>query len=99
MKRRSMMKRPTKKDFYEHMSTKLNRKYRDNEGYLDLLDTIEDVNESESAFMSYAELTLMNKTDRLIFRNAMACKGKEYTPTQIDEYLLIVEYALEYVGN
>ena len=38
MEWRSTMKRPTKKAFYEHMSEKLNRKYKDNNGYMDLLD-------------------------------------------------------------
>ena len=92
------MKRPTKKAFYEYMSTRLNRKYKDNEGYLDLLDIIQEADKSENSFMDLAELTLMNKTDRLIYRNLMACQGKELTPLQVDEYLVIVEYALEYVS-
>ena len=99
MEWRSTMKRPTKKAFYEHMSEKLNRKYKDNNGYMDLLDIIHDANESETAYMSLAELTLMTKADKLLFRYTQACKGKELTPSQVDEYLLIVEYGLEYVSN
>jgi len=99
MKRRSIMKRPTKKAFYEHMSDKLGYKYKSNDGYMDLLDIIHDANESESSFMSLAELTLMTKADKLLFRYTQACKGKELTPTQVDIYLLIVEYGLEYVQN
>ena len=93
------MKRPTKKAFYEHMSDKLGIKYKNNDGYMDLLDIIHDANESESSFMSLAELTLMSKADKLLFRYTEACKGRELTPTQVDEYLLIVEYGLEYVSN
>jgi hypothetical protein len=93
------MKRPTKKAFYEHMSGKLGYKYKSNNGYMDLLEIIHDANESESSFMSLAELTLMSKADKLLFRYTQACKGKELTPTQVDEYLLIVEYGLEYVQN
>ncbi len=92
------MKRPTKKAFYEYMSERLNTKYKSSEGYLDLLDIITVADKSEESFMDLAELTLMNKTDRLIYRNLMACQGKEMTPKQVDEYLLIVEYALEYVS-
>ena len=92
------MKRPTKKAFYEYMSIRLNRTYKDKEGYLDLLDVIAEADKSEASYMDLAELTLMNKTDRLIYRNLMACQGKEMTPVQVDEYLLIVEYGLEYVS-
>ena len=48
--------------------------------------------------MDLAELTLMNKTDRLIYRNKMACEGIEMTPIQVDQHLSIVEYGLEYVS-
>ena len=93
-----IMKRPTKKAFYEYMSERLNTKYKSSEGYLDLLDIITVADKSEESYMDLAELTLMSKTDRLIYRNLMACQGKEMTPKQVDEYLIIVEYALEYVS-
>lgn len=91
------MKNPTKKAFYEHMSKKLNTKYKDEDGYIVLLDIIEVASSNDRIFMDLAELTLMNKTDRLIYRNELACDGKELTPLQVDEYLAIVEYALEYI--
>jgi len=47
--------------------------------------------------MDLAELTLMSKADRLIYRNAMANLLVELTPAQVDEYLAIVEYGLEYI--
>jgi len=92
------MKRPTKKAFYDYMSDKYNAKYKDALSYIVLLDTIQAADKSESSFMDLAELTLMNKTDRLIYRNKMACNGTEMTPLQVDQYLSIVEYALEYVS-
>lgn len=98
MKRRSIMKRPTKKAFFEYMSTRLNTKWKNQEGYLTLLDVVAQADKSESAFRDLAELTLMTKTDRLIYRNKMACEGVEMTPRQVDEYLCIVEYGLEYVS-
>ena len=41
MKRRSIMKRPTKKAFYEHMSDKLGIKYKNNTAhYMDIPDEL-----------------------------------------------------------
>lgn len=91
------MKRPTKKAFYEHMSKRFNTKYKDEDGYLTLLDVIQAASKDDKIFMDLAELTLMSKTDRLIYRNALACQGKELTPLQVNEYLAIVEYGLEYI--
>ena len=91
------MKRPTKKAFYEFMSMRFKDKYKDNEGYLTLLDTIQEADKSDEAFMDLVELTMMNHTDRLIYRNKMACLGYEMTPRQVNEYLSTVEYALEYI--
>ncbi len=92
------MKKPTKKAFYEFMSERMNTKYKDSEGYEVLLDVILVAESSESSFMDLVELTLMNKTDRLIYRNKQACEGTEMTPLQVDEYLSIVEYGLEHVS-
>ena len=92
------MKRPTKKAFYEYMSLRFKTKYKDQEGYLTLLDVIQEADKSDEAFMDLAELTLMSKTDRLIYRNALAVTGVEMTPYQVDLYLAIVEYGLEYVS-
>ncbi len=92
------MKKPTKKAFYEYMSLKMDTKYKEQEGYEILLDVILTAESSESSFMDLVELTLMNKTDRLIYRNQQACAGTEMTPKQVDEYLSIVEFGLEYVS-
>lgn len=98
MKWRNSMKRPTKKAFYEYMSIRFNCTFKSNEAYLTLLDVIQEADKSEESFMDLAELTLMNKTDRLIYRNRMACEGVEMTPMQVDQHLCIVEYGLEYVS-
>ena len=92
------MKRPTKKAFFEYMSTRLNTKWKNQEGYLTLLDVVAQADKSESAFRDLAELTLMTKTDRLIYRNKMACEGVEMTPLQVDQHLSIIEFALEWVS-
>ena len=90
------VKKPTKKSFYEYMSLRFKTKYRDPDGYLTLMDVIQEA-QDESKFMDLAELTLMSKADRLIYRHAMANMLIELTPAQVDEYLAIVEYGLEYI--
>jgi hypothetical protein len=90
------MKRPTKKAFYEYMSTKYDMNFKEPSAYDTLLDIIVEAGTDDTKMMALAELTLMNKTDRLIYRNKLACEGIEMTPMQIDEYLAVVEYALEY---
>ena len=62
------MKRPTKKAFYEYMSDRFDRKFTSKDGnlYLDLLDVITEASGDDSRLMELAELTFMNKTDRLI---------------------------------
>jgi len=88
--------RPSKTKFYKYMSEKHGRKYRDEEGYMLLIETMSKAAKDNESYMDLVELTLMNKTDRLIFRNNLAEQGKEYTPSQVNEYLSIIEYALEY---
>lgn len=91
------MKRPTKKAFYEYMSLKYECKFKDVKAYDTLLELIAEASKDDGRMMELAELTLMNKTDRLIYRNKMACLGYEMTPRQVNEYLSTVEYALEYI--
>ena len=96
MKWSATMKKPTKKSFYEYMSLRFKTKYRDPDGYLTLIDVIQEA-QDESKFMDLAELTLMTKADRLIYRHTMANMLIELTPAQVDEYLAIVEFGLEYI--
>ena len=92
-------KRPTKKAFYEYMSLRFKRKYKDEEGYITLLDIVSRASRDDAVMLEMAELTLMTKADRMIYRNAMAIGGIEMTPTQVDEYISIIEYGLEYIDT
>jgi len=86
---------PTKKKFYSYMTDRFGYKYNSEDGYMLLLDCIDKASSSDTKCKELVELVLMNKTDRLIFRNKLAESGREFTPLQVDEYLSIVEYALE----
>ena len=92
-------RRPTKKAFYEYMSLKFKRKYKDDEGYMTLLDIVSRASKDDAVMLEMAELTLMSKADRMIYRNSMAISGIEMTPTQVDEYISIIEYGLEYIDT
>tara|TARA_B100000073_G_C23542449_1_gene496687 strand:- start:266 stop:547 length:282 start_codon:yes stop_codon:yes gene_type:complete len=92
------MKRPTKKAFYEYMSERFDKfKDKNSHCYDNLLDVIAEASKDDSRLMELAELTIMNTTDRLIYRNKMACEGVEMTPRQVNEYLATIEYGLEYI--
>jgi hypothetical protein len=95
------MKRPTKRAFYDHMKEKYGDDFKGhqlkNDLYIKLLDTMDSAEESDENLLSLASLTMMNKTDRIIWRYTMAEQGIEYTPTQVSMYLSTIEYALEHV--
>lgn len=86
---------PTKKKFYSYMTDKCGYKYSSEDGYILLLESIERASRSDAKCKELVELVMMNKSERLIFRTKLAESGKEFTPSQIDEYLHIVEYAIE----
>tara|TARA_R110000868_G_scaffold554_6_gene4119 strand:- start:3120 stop:3410 length:291 start_codon:yes stop_codon:yes gene_type:complete len=96
------MKRPTKTAFYEHMKEKYGEDFKGhqlkNDLYFRLLEAMTDAEASDNNLMALANLTIMNKVDRAIFRNEMAEKGKEMTPLQVVMYLATIEYALEHVS-
>ena len=87
------MKIPSKKNFYEHMSS-IYGKYNDTTAYrtlLDIFDRAEDIDLMNELY----ELTDYNKKQRLQYRYGLACVGKEFTPLQVDQYISIIEYAME----
>ena len=49
-------KRPTKKSFYEYMSLKFKRKYKDEEAYITLLDIVSRASKDDAVMMEMAEL-------------------------------------------
>jgi hypothetical protein len=106
-----IMIRPRKRKFYSYLEEKYpnifdyeqfednieRKKEAKNESYICLLDIIQSANDDDEKLTQLLETTLKTKTDRLILRNTMACKGKELTPIQLDQYISIIEYAIEYI--
>lgn len=83
----------TKREFFAYMSEKFDETYKDEETYI-LFKTILKTND-KGKLNELHDLTLMSKRDRLIYRYALACEGKELTPKQVDQYLTAIQYALE----
>jgi hypothetical protein len=71
-------------------------KYEDTNGYKTLIEIL---NKAHDPYI-YGELSEMidfSEQDRLGYRYALACHGKELTPTQVDQHISIIEYALEFI--
>jgi hypothetical protein len=90
------MSKVTKKEFFDYMSSIYGEKYNDVKSYKILLEII-DRSDDDKFLAEIYEITTMNEKQRLIYRNELACMGKEYTPTQIDQYITLIEYALEHL--
>lgn len=90
------MSKINKKDFFKYMSDIYEEKYNDSNAYKVLLEIIE--NASDATFLvKMVELVKMNPKQRLQYRYDMAVMGKEYTPRQIDQYLSMIQYAIEHI--
>ena len=61
--------------------------------YLDLVKQLYE--QDDSAGDQMQQLTEMNAKERLVWRNCLSEAGVELTPMQVDDYLKIVELALE----
>lgn len=90
------MSKVTKKEFFEYMSELYHEKYDDSNAYKILLDIMERASD-EKFLVELYEITTMTKKQRLVYRNELAVQGKEYTPRQIDQYISMIEYALEHL--
>lgn len=83
----------TKKEFFDYMSKQFDETYRDEEAYAMFKEILK--TKDKTKLSELHDLTLMTKRDRLIYRYALACEGKELTPHQVDQYLFAILYALE----
>ena len=61
--------------------------------YQDLIQQLEE--QDDSAGDQMQQLTEMNAKERLIWRTCLSESGIELTPMQVDDYLKIVELALD----
>jgi hypothetical protein len=86
----------TKQQFYDHMHDLYGTDIEDN-----LYKTFKKIVKikNKGAIKELRELVSMDKKHRLAYRFALAANGKEYTPRQIDQYLSMIQYALEHIST
>jgi uncharacterized protein HemY len=92
------MRKITKRAFFKYMSALYEDRYRDDEAYDILLDILK--RSDDPKFLNrIRELADMDQKERLQYRYAMAVQGKEFTPTQVDQYVSLVKYALKHIDT
>lgn len=81
-----------KREFFSYMSSLYDEEYTDDDTYKTLKSIMR--TSDDTKINELRELILMNKKERLIYRQALASNGKELTPRQLDQYISMIEYAI-----
>jgi len=81
-----------KREFFSYMSSLYDEEYNDDDTYKTLKSIMRTTDNTK--VKELRELILMNKKERLIYRQALASNGKELTPRQLDQYISMIEYAI-----
>ena len=90
------MNQPNKKQFFNYMSNKFGYDFRCEQSYQLLKDVIREADEEED-LKQFVELKDLNKRDSEIYRDYLAEKGIEKTPSEVREHFATIEYGLELV--
>ena len=64
------------------------------DAYDTYLDLIKQIDKNDSTAEHMARMITMNRKERLRWRMCLAEEGIEMTPSQVDEYVVILEMAL-----
>lgn len=91
------MKIPTKKTFYKYMNT-IYKGFKDAKAY-ETFKEILDRSHDEYIMGELYEMTDWDEKQRLQYRYALACNGVEFTPSQVDQYISIIEYAIDCIES
>jgi hypothetical protein len=83
----------TKKEFFSYMSAMYNEDYQDEDLYKAFKTIVKLDNKSQVKELK--DIITMNKRERLLYRYSLAANGKELTPLQVDQYISMIELALE----
>lgn len=82
----------SKREFFQYMGTIYDEPYKDDETYEVFLSILKCTDKSQ--LNQLHDLTLMTRRQRLQYRYILACSGKELTPSQVDQYITTIDYAL-----
>ena len=64
-----------------------------------LKDVIREANNNQGTLKEFEELKKLNKQDSEIYRNYLAEKGIEKTPSEVREQFATIEYGLEFFSE
>jgi hypothetical protein len=78
------------------MSNKFGYDFRCEQSYQLLKDVVREADEEED-LKQFVELKDLNKRDSEIYRNYLAEKGIEKTPSEVQEHFATIEYGLKLV--
>lgn len=85
----------TKKELFKYMSEIYQEKFNDSNSYVIFKEILEMTDPKQ--LKELAELLHMDEQQRLKYRYALSSVAlRELTPHQVDQYLSVVEYALEH---
>lgn len=85
----------TKKELFTYMSEIYQEKFNDSNSYVIFKEILEMTDPKQ--LKELAELLHMDEQQRLKYRYALSSVAlRELTPHQVDQYLSVVEYALEH---
>ena len=93
------MNQPSKKQFFEYMSDTFGYEFSCERAYELLKDVIREANNNQGTLKEFEELKKLNKQDSKIYRNYLAEKGIEKTPSEVREYFATIEYGLEFFSK
>ncbi|MFM9151716.1 MAG: hypothetical protein ACKOPU_05525 [Candidatus Planktophila sp.] len=83
----------SKREFFLYMSTVYEENYHDEDSYKVFKQIVKMTDQDQ--LLELKEITVLNKKQRMAYRHALAANGKELTPRQLDQYISMVELALE----
>lgn len=87
----------TKQEFFAYMSALYDEDYDDTEAYKTFKSIVK--LKDEKKIKELKAIVNMTKAQRLLYRHSLAANGKELTPTQLDQYISTIDYALSNIDT
>lgn len=83
----------SKREFFLYMSTLYEEDLKDEDSYRVFKQIVKMTDQDQ--LLEMKEITMFTKRQKVAYRNALASNGKELTPRQVDQYISMIELALE----
>ena len=93
------MNLPSKQQFFEYMSETFGYEFGCERSYELLKDVIREANRNPENLKEFVELKDLSKRDSEIYRNYLAEKGIEKTPSEVREHFATIEYGLLFISE